>query len=331
MFWVGLLAIWSVSALSVSDGEVLELSDLSDSLLASDNVTVAGNTVNTTVTPKEQTESLGPRIVGGDQGTLGFESSALAQAGEAALNNPVQRLGEGNETAAEQPAPEDKSNAGLFDLVPLFQGIQADRERQRALVGRCAVRVNELVSSSACAENKTDASGACKEYKMPPMSDAMQALWKNAQSLFCKYAGCEASLCYKYPGPVGDDGLPVAAYESFKNQAIWIEHNQTTVEGKSVDSDLKIVQQYVSFDIELEKMVFCEKLAPSAAPSKVTQVRNCYTSRRCKMKKLVRGHCVDGASPANPPATIACPVDEDYMDKLKLQETELTAILCAQA
>merc|ERR1719272_436123 len=299
---------------------------------AVENITVVNEEVNTSVVPvtKEQSD-LGPQIVGGSQGTLEFASAATTQS-EALLTSNASNVYELGEA---EIAVVDKKNSVLFDLVPLFQGLQADRVRQRAIVGRCAPNVNELVTSSICKPtNSTATDGACTELAMPAMSQAMQTLWKNAQTVFCKHSPqCEASLCYKYPGPVDSTGLASGApYEVFSNQPIWINHNQTIVENATAFVEAMIVQQYVSFDIALEKIVFCESLTP-ARPTTAgySQARDCHTSRKCTMKKLVRAHCVNPTSAESPAPVIPCPTDLDYITKLKVAELELTAVLCSQA
>lgn len=296
--------------------------------------------VNTTHRPPDILQGLGPQIVGGESGSLMFDASGVTAAGELLLDNQTDAsdavselsdmLGSSNETEVEK-GPLDASFKSLFDLVPLFQGIQSDSIRQRAVVGRCVLNVNQIVTASICAA--TNSSGNCTRHAVKPMSDAMFTLWKNAQSVYCKYnPACEASLCYKYPGAVDADGLAAAQVETFTNQPLWIQHNATAVENKTVSSNTTMVQQYVNFTMALEKIVLCEQLSPPRqTASAMVQTRNCHTSRRCKMERLTRGHCVDATSAKSPPTTIPCPVDTEYNIKLKLEETKLTSILCSQA
>lgn len=312
-----------------------------------ENVTVSGMVVNVSATQKEwATGGLGPQIVGGETGSYLFDSSPVAQRGELHFSeqsgiSPVTRqLGEAqqlrmrNDTNATAPNTNivDEANAGLFDLVPLFQGVQADRARGRSIVGRCIVNVNKTVNYNMCAPGMGNGTG-CSKYAISPMSDAMIQLWKNAQSMFCKHTtNCEASLCYKYPGPVGPDGMPAAPVESFTNQPIWIEHNMTVVNNASVPGNQTIVQQHLNFDMQLEKMVFCEYLSPpKLTATSMMMTRSCLTSRHCAMKKMQRGFCADGTSTNEPPTDVPCPLDAQYLMKLKKQELALTSILCSQA
>jgi len=316
-----------------------------------ENVTVSGMVVNVSATQKEwATGGLGPQIVGGETGSYLFDSSPVAQRGELLFSEqqsgtptpaPVTRqLGEAQQlrmrNATNATAPNtnivDEANAGLFDLVPLFQGVQADRARGRSIVGRCIVNVNKTVNYNMCAPGMGNGTG-CSKYAISPMSDAMIQLWKNAQSMFCKHTtNCEASLCYKYPGPVGPDGMPAAPVESFTNQPLWIEHNMTVVNNASVPGNQTMVQQHLNFDMQLEKMVFCEYLSPpKLTDTSMMMTRSCLTSRRCAMKKMQRGFCADGTSTNEPPTDVPCPLDVQYLMKLKKQELALTSILCSQA
>merc|ERR1711966_254230 len=133
-----------------------------------ENVTVSGMVVNVSATQKEwATGGLGPQIVGGETGSYLFDSSPVAQRGELHFSeqsgiSPVTRqLGEAqqlrmrNDTNATAPNTNivDEANAGLFDLVPLFQGVQADRARGRSIVGRCIVNVNKTVNYNMCAHH----------------------------------------------------------------------------------------------------------------------------------------------------------------------------------
>jgi len=315
-----------------------------------ENITVTGLVVNVSQTEQSWALSgLGPQIVGGEKGAFMFDAAPVAQRGELHLFdqswNSTQinstrfgrELGQSVDLTNSTDAPVvDESNNGLFDLIPLFQGVQADRNRQRAILGRCILNVNEIVTAKVCTPgfgNKT----SCTKWAMNQMSDAMIQLWKNAQSMFCKYkSDCEASICYKYPGPVGPEGMPAAPSESFTNQPIWIEHDQTAVNNQSVPGNLTMVQQHLNFNAELEKMTFCELLSPpkattSSLGSGYMATRSCFTARRCKMTKLQKGFCVDGTSSNEPPTDIPCPVDNEYALKLKRQEVGLTTILCSQA
>lgn len=245
-------AVLAASRAAVVDTEELvELGASVSTPTPPPGVTVNRQDHNTTHQPPDILQGLGPQIVGGESGALMFEASGVSAAGELLLDNKTDAADDVNTLVGEMQDPEESSSSthetvidsgridatfkSLFDLVPLFQGIQADSKRQRAVMGRCVLNVNQIVTASMCAA--TNSTGNCTKYSVKPMSDAMFTLWKNAQSVYCKYSNaCEASLCYKYPGAVDEDGLAASPVETFTNQPLWIQHNATSVENRSVPS-----------------------------------------------------------------------------------------------
>merc|ERR1711977_82253 len=140
-------------------------------------------------------------------------------------------------------------------------------------------------------------------------------------------------MCYTYPGPVDrKTGLMSANYQEFKDQPIWITHNQTLVGNNTVAlNQTKVWVQLVSFKIELEKVNFCEKINPPAETVDGNlKTLNCYSSRRCKMVELTRKGCVEGSSSMTPAPKVNCPGDSLFASKRRARENAITAMLCAQ-
>jgi len=227
----------------------------------------------------------------------------------------------------------DKANKSLFDLKPLFMGIQADRMRRRALLGgRCVLSLNELVYSSICAPGHM-VKGKCSRYTMPPMSVAMQGLYKNAQTTYCKYnSTCDASMCFNYGGPINPQtGMQVATAHEMKDYPIWITHNQTMKNKKVVPMNETVVAHMIDFRIELEKVVFCEKIDPPVQTADgVLKTLNCFASRRCRMDALTRKGCKEASAHRSPAPMTDCPTDPMWVNKTRAQENQITATLCAQ-
>merc|ERR1712072_572937 len=262
-------------------------------------------------------------------------------------------------------AAADKANKSLFDLKPLFMGIQADRKRRRGIFGKCILGLNEIVLGSICnstmlkahkakkkkgseenfleidevdeaapAAAKKKKKSDCPGYILPPMSDAMQTLYRNARTNYCKYSSkCDATMCYTYPGPVDrKTGLMSANYQEFKDQPIWITHNQTLVGNNTVAlNQTKVWVQLVSFKIELEKVNFCEKINPPVQTVDGSlKTMSCFTSRRCRMVELTRGKCRDGTSDMATAPLAECPKDTLFKTRRKAKEQQITPMLCAQ-
>jgi len=228
----------------------------------------------------------------------------------------------------------DKSNKSLFDLLPLFMGIQANPVRRMAMLGgKCVQSLNDIVYSNLCKfGHKSKKDGSCSAYKMPPMSVAMQTLYKNAQTNYCKNSNCDASLCVQYGGPTDARGLQTANAHVMKDYPLWTWHNQTMKNKKIVPTNETIIAQLVDFNITMKKVVFCEKIDPPMRTADgVLKSLNCHTSRRCKMESLQRKGCREvSCKEGQKPPTIACPTDAMFVNKTRALENSITATLCAQ-
>ena len=71
----------------------------------------------------------------------------------------------------------------------------------------------------------------CVKYALEPMSDAMNEIWTNMQNLnfVCakKRDDCDATLCYKHPGPADSDNEPTADFHTFTQVPLSVVHNKT--------------------------------------------------------------------------------------------------------
>lgn len=173
----------------------------------------------------------------------------------------------------------------------------------------------------------------CPGYILPPMSDAMVTLYRNARTNYCKYSNkCDASMCYTYPGPVDPKtGLQTANYQTFTDHPIWITHNQTLVGNQTVATNKTVFTQIVDFKIELEKVNFCEKLNPPVQTVDGNlKTMSCYTSRRCKMIELTRKKCRDATTDLATAPFVDCPKDTLFKSRRKAKEQQITTMLCAQ-
>ena len=140
------------------------------------------NSTNKTVMKKVPKASFGlpPAIFGGSRGD--FLANPAASAGVT--------LNTGNRSSGSPLAKSKHRNFnGLFDLKPLFMGLQADPVRSAAIVGnKCINSLAELhIDTGLCrlgSHNRT--TNVCSDYSLPPMSVAMRALYLNAKTNFCK-------------------------------------------------------------------------------------------------------------------------------------------------
>jgi len=176
---------------------------------------------------------------------------------------------------------------------------------------------------------KQDPSHVCRKYSLEPMSDAMNELWQHVQrgSFVCskKNHHCDASLCYKHPGPVDDDNEPTAPFHTFSQIPLSVVHNKTQT-GDTV------VQQMVDLDIKLEKINLCEKLTPELkVPGQpdMSQPSVCHVSKRCKIVNTRFGDCYDGVRENKPQMT--CPDDDDFKQKLREAQMATATMLCNSA
>jgi len=297
-------------------------------------VPVSANATNASYTPI--TKGLGPRIFGGTQGELVFTvipvNRELGESGDKVIADKVTAASTKPGIKLAKPAS-DKANKNLFDLKPLYMGIQADRKRRRGVFGKCITSMNELVLSKICKPGKM-AQGKCMEYTLPPMSVAMQTIYRNVRTNYCKYntSSCDTTLCYTYPGPTDPkSGLPTAQHHNMVDYPIWIEHNQTVKNNQTVAINTTAFTQIVSFKMELEKVGLCEKINPPVETVDGNlKTLNCYTSRRCKMTELTRKHCYDASSSMTPAPKVECPKDTLFAAKRRSRENAVTALLCSQ-
>ena len=118
--------------------------------------------------------------VSADSTAIGESSSARARHGASNAAEDVQPL---QQTATTQLTV-DKAYTSLFDLKPLFMGIQADIHRRRALLGgKCLMSLNDVVQYGICKSGHSKEDGQCTLYSVPPMSVAMQTLFNRPQSI----------------------------------------------------------------------------------------------------------------------------------------------------
>jgi len=307
-------------------------------------ITVPSNNSNYTAI----TKGLGPRIFGGTRGDMVFTVSAVnKELGETdeAPGKKSQKVTKGNKAKKSKKskknipgktlarAASDKANKSLFDLKPLYMGIQADRKRRRGIFGNCIASMNEMVLAKICKPGKM-VKGECMEFTLPPMSVAMQTIYNNVRTNYCRYntKACDSIMCYTYPGPVDkQSGLPTARSHTMENYPLWIEHNQTLRNNQTVATNTTMYAHYISFKIELEKVNFCEKINPPAETVDGSlKTLNCYSSRRCKMVELTRKGCVEGSSSMTPAPKVNCPGDSLFASKRRARENAITAMLCAQ-
>jgi len=275
---------------------------------------------------------LPPAVMGGTYGEFTFQVTNPLPDDDSA---GVTSLGEG-ESSAQVPtqvtAAVDKTFSSLFDLKPLFMGIQADIHRRRALLGGvCVMSLNDIVHEGICKDGHLS-DGKCTMYSVPPMSIAMQTLYNNARTNFCKTnsSSCDATMCYNYGGPISPAGQLESSYHVMDNMPIWVHVHEShpSGNGTSVATD-QVVTQMISFKISLEKAVFCEKLNPTQTAAGDVKVLSCYTSRRCKMLSLEHKGCQDASSDQDPAPSIACPTDVSFIKAVQEKESALTATLCS--
>lgn len=288
----------------------------------------SGNSSNGT-----QTESftLPPAIMGGTNGEFVFEVQAVPTS-----SSESDIIGESAD--AQQPTftefSIDKAYTSLFDLKPLFMGIQADIHRRRALLGgTCIMSLKDIVQSGICKEGHLQADGKCTFYLVPPMTIAMQTLFNNARTNFCKFNAndCDATMCYTYGGPVAPQtGLQESSYHVMNDVPIWVHMGSTSTNGTSIAVD-QVYTQMISFKISLEKVVFCEKIDPPAqTPDGHVRTLSCHTSRRCKMMSLEHGTCRDASADTEPAPEVACPTDVPFIEQVQAKEKDITSTLCSQ-
>lgn len=278
---------------------------------------------------------LPPPIFGGTEGDFLFKVTAHLGPTGVAGGSGQRELGEtatAKAVATVEQSPVDKAYRSLFDLKPLFMGIQADIHRRRALVGGvCVMSLRDIVHEGICKEGHTSTSGACSMYSVPPMTVAMQALFKNAKTNFCKFnaTDCDATLCYTYGGPVAaDTGLQQSSYHTMQNIPIWVRVHKSVTNGTAVPTDT-VITQSISFKITLEKAVFCEKMDPQQTPDGHVKVMNCHTSRRCQMLSLEHGECQLASSDTEPAPSVPCPTDLEFVKAVQAKEGELTSTMCS--
>jgi len=271
---------------------------------------------------------LPPPIFGGTEGDFLFKVQANLPAAA------VTELGESASVGATTDQTSvDKSYRSLFDLKPLFMGIQADIHRRRALLGGvCIMSLRDMVYDGICKKGHATANGGCSLYSVPPMTVAMQTLFKNAQTNFCKFnaTGCDATMCYTYGGPVAPEtGLPQASHHVMKDTPIWVHVHNKEGNGTAVPTDT-VVTQLITIKMSLEKAVFCEKMEPpQQTPEGHVKVMNCHTSRRCQMLSLERGKCQLASSDTEPAPQTACPTDVEFVKAVEAKEGDLTTTLCS--
>jgi len=239
---------------------------------------VGGNTSNSTnktVMKKVPKASFGlpPAIFGGSRGD--FLANPAASAGVT--------LNTGNRSSGSPLAKSKHRNFnGLFDLKPLFMGLQADPVRSAAIVGnKCINSLAELhIDTGLCrlgSHNRT--TNVCSDYSLPPMSVAMRALYLNAKTNFCKMnpAGCDTSLCYTYGGTIDPKtGVETSEHQEMKNQAIWVNLRRNVLQpycnkncGKKTNQmDDQVITQMINFNVTMEKVVFCEKIGSTSKHAK---------------------------------------------------------------
>jgi len=269
-----------------------------------------------------------PPVYGGTEGDLLFAVTATAQPSETA------DLGAAPATSVAnvEPGAGAKAHRSLLDLKPLFMGIQADRMRRRSLLGgKCVLSLADVVFGKVCKDKKK---GQCTFYDMPPMSIAMQTLFKNAQTNYCKFnsTGCDASFCYTYGGPVDPKtGLQLYAHHAMDDYPIWVPHNSTVMVNGTKTIVEAVTTQMISFKVALEKVTFCEKLDPprQTADGSV-KTMSCYSSRLCKMEDLVHKKCFAASSHVKPAPEVKCPTDTAFTDEVKAKEATIPSVLCSQ-
>jgi len=279
---------------------------------------------------------LPPPIFGGTEGEMMFKVTAhLPAAQELGEDSTAFEHSEAEAEEEESAAQSvgDKAYESLFDLKPLFMGIQADVHRRRALLGGvCLMSLNDVVNEGVCKKGHQSEDGSCSMYSIPPMSVAMQALFKNAKTNFCKFnaSDCDATLCYTYGGPVATTtGLQESTSHVMKNYPIWVHQTALSGNGTASKTD-QVITQMISFKISLEKVVFCEKIEPSQQTTDANvRVMNCYASRRCQMRSLVHNGCEEASSDTEPAPQITCPTDVSFVQAVQTKEKDIVATLCS--
>jgi len=169
----------------------------------------------------------------------------------------------------------------------------------------------------------------CRKYSLEPMSDAMNELWQHIQrGLFvCSKRNhhCDASLCYRHPGPMDDENEPTAQFHTFSQIPLSVVHNKT----QSGDT---VVQQMVDLDMKLEKINVCEKLTPEVrvpGSPDMSQPSVCHVAKKCKIVNARFGDCYDGVQENKPQMT--CPDDDDFKQKLRTAQMEIATMMCNRA
>jgi hypothetical protein len=289
--------------------------------------------------PANSTQAAGgafdvPPVFGGQEGDLLFAVSAVPAAtaaqGAAGKSAKPAELGEALAQPVVLPAAGPKAHRDLFDLKPLFMGIQADRMRRRSILGgKCVLSLKELIYGRVCKQQKN---GVCTFYDMTPMSVAMKTLFKNAQTNYCKNSTCDASLCYTYGGPVDPKtGLELKQHHEMVDYPIWLPYNRTAVVNGTQKTQETVITQSISFKMALEKVTFCEKLSPALQTEDgLIKTHRCFSSRSCKMQNLRQGKCHLASDHVEPPQEVGCPTEKPFTDKVKASVGSISPTLCSQ-